>query len=145
MRKASCFVAAIATALASVVQTAACFAADRATTIYRCEVDGVKTFSDRACGVDAKVAILDVTATNTYEAASAIEARGTPKPKRAKSTAQKDASSERRSHEEACKRLSESLQQLRSKMRSGYTAKEGERLRTSQDKLRERQRALRCS
>ena len=58
----------LASALASAApQTAA--AADRvATSIYKCELGGVTTFSDRPCGLDAKVHTPDPATLNTYEA-----------------------------------------------------------------------------
>ena len=45
---------------------------------------------------------------------------------------------------ENCARYARSLKEIRSKMRAGYSAKEGERLRLRQEKLRDSQRSSRC-
>jgi hypothetical protein len=137
----------LASALASAApQTAA--AADRvATSIYKCELGGVTTFSDRPCGLDAKVHTPDPATLNTYEApptaAPARQESASNRSARKSAPAREDRSEAKRA--DLCARNAQTLKEIRSKMRSGYTAKEGEKLRARADKLRQSQRAGRCS
>ena len=114
-------------------------------TIYRCSVDGVLTFSDRQCGPESQP--VKTTTLNVAEAPAAA-APDSPQPKserseRRKDPAPKDPAQDKRA--EACAKLALSLREVRSKLRAGYSAKEGERLRARQDSLRERQKIARCS
>jgi hypothetical protein len=47
-------------------------------------------------------------------------------------------------HKAECERVTQSLRDIRSKMRAGYNAREGERLRERQDKLEQKRRAAGC-
>ena len=111
--------------------------------IYRCKAADAVTFSDRPC--DAAAEVYEAGArVNTYEApdfaprasiAPAVKARGRESDSEAKARAKLL---------ERCERIQQSLRDIRSKMRSGYTAKEGERLRTRQTKLQNQRRAAKC-
>lgn len=111
--------------------------------IYRCETaDGV-TFSDRPC--DAAAEIYEAGAyLNTYEAPDIVSsARVTPAARVHRRDSEPDAKA-RAKLLEHCQRIQQSLREIRSKMRAGYTAKEGERLRVRESKLREQRSAAKC-
>jgi hypothetical protein len=121
-------------------------AAERvATSIYKCELDGVVTFSDRPCGNEIEPHTLDQTAMNTYEApAVAVDKqRRVAAPAKKRSPVRADRSEAKRVA--SCARYARRMKEIRSKMRSGYSAKEGEQLRLRQEQLREDQRAAKCS
>lgn len=115
-------------------------------TIFKCKVDGVTTFSDLPCGQDAQSQALDPAAINTYVPPARVAgAQERPLP----STSNKPPKPPREERSEAkrkesCARYARSLKEIRSKLRSGYTAKEGERLRMRAEKLRISQRQERC-
>jgi hypothetical protein len=147
--------AALALVLATHVPTAS-WAGERATSIYKCELGGVLTFSDRPCGTDAVP--LDQSAMNTYEAPQSaslpkqgikapasrrVATRANPRDTRSGDSRRGDKSAETK-RVESCAKLARGLKEIRGKMRSGYSAKEGERLRIRQDKVRESQRLARC-
>ena len=130
------------------------------TTIFKCKIDGVTTFSDRPCGQDAQPQTLDPAAINTYAprtqdrppdrspSGGAQERLKNRNPGGASAGAAlkgtRDAQGEAK-RKESCARYARSLKEIRSKLRSGYTAKEGERLRMRAEKLRDSQRQGRCS
>jgi len=118
-------------------------AAETATTIFKCEIAGVTTFSDRPCGQDAQSQTLDPAAINTYAPPPSATIDSAPSVKRGSKALREDRSEAKR--KEACARYASGLKAIRSKMRSGYTAKEGERLRIRAEKLRDGQRLARCS
>jgi hypothetical protein len=121
------------------------WAAERvAPSIYKCEVDGVMTFSDRLCGGDAELHVPGETVVNTYAAppATSKPERSTRKPAAKRAPARTDRAEAKRV--ESCARYARNLKEIRSRMRAGYTAKEGERLRVRQEQVRESQRAARC-
>jgi hypothetical protein len=123
-------------------------AAERvAPSIYTCKVDGVVTFSDRPCGDAAQLHAIGESAINTYSAPAATPAAKSPG--KSKVVPKLDPRSARADRAEAkrvenCARYARSLKEIRSKMRAGYSAKEGERLRARQDKLRDSQRSASC-
>ena len=120
------------------------FVTGRAETIYRCEQDGTLTFSDRPCGADARTSEPNVSRVSE------------DKPVPAASIAQAQSHSEKRSrsepsiaevqakHAAECRRIRDSLGDVRDKMRAGYNAKQGERLKQRERKLNETRRAKRC-
>lgn len=116
-----------------------------APSIYKCEIEGVITFADRPCGGDAEPHRLGETVTNVYEAPpiAPSTSRSAKAPAKKPRIARTDRSEAKRA--ESCARIAQGLKEIRSKMRSGYTAKEGERLRERQVTLRARQREARCS
>jgi hypothetical protein len=114
-----------------------------ASAIYKCEQHGTMTFSDRPCGSDAQLHRLDSTVMNTYAAPPSTSSHKRSPAKVVRRTpARKDESEEKR--QESCAKAARSLKEVGSKMRSGYSAKEGERLRERQAKLRDQQRQARC-
>lgn len=107
-------------------------------TIYRCEIDGVPTFSDHQCAPGSQA--VQATPINTAEAVALKTPRATPKLEPPRAEPVKNTK-----HAEICAKLALSLKETRSRMRAGYSAKEGEKLRARQDNLRNRQKIARCS
>jgi hypothetical protein len=111
-------------------------------TIYRCSVGGVTTFSDRPCGDSTQVHSLDV--------AAASPAVVPERQKVATNSVRKPAATRiagagaRDGRRDECVRLDSQLRRLSARMRAGYTAAVGERLREQQRELRARHRELRC-
>lgn len=107
--------------------------------IYRCEIDGVPTFSDRPCGGLAQLHELDLGKLNTH-APPAVRP-STEKPPSAKRAASVANAAKQA---EICARLARDLREVRAKYRSGYSAKEGERLNEREAKLKAQLRSARC-
>jgi hypothetical protein len=119
-------------------------AAAGAPTIYRCEQGGATVYSDRPCAADATAHELDGSRVTVYEAPAASErATSSTPPKPAARRAKASTSHEQR--QAKCTRLDKSLRDVRTKMRSGYGVKEGERLKERQRELTARRRSEKCS
>jgi hypothetical protein len=115
-----------------------------AVSIYKCEVGGVLTFSDRPCSPQAELHELDGTAVNTYDAPPVAPSKSKPRSAARKTISSRaDAQPDKRT--EVCARVGRSMKEVRSKMRAGYSAKEGERLRERLAKLKAQGRESRCS
>jgi hypothetical protein len=115
-------------------------------TIYRCDVGGVATFSDRPCGEQSS-AYEPRSVINTYTAPlpSAHAPTDSPKRPRPNVSAQRSSiAADQAKRKEECQRIQASLRDIRARMRAGYSAKEGERLRGRQEKLEDRRRSQRC-
>jgi hypothetical protein len=116
-----------------------CVPAD--TPIYRCVVNGVTTFSDRACGQSVTPVTLDDSRISTFTPVpSAMIAPG----KQAKRRARPAGNSDQTERKNACASIRSSLKKVDDQMRSGYSAKEGVRLDARKRDLRQRERALKC-
>jgi hypothetical protein len=119
--------------------------ADRTTaSVYRCNLKGVTTFSDRPCDAEARLQEVDTATMNVLEPQSAAPIP-TSRPKRA--SARRPEVGQRANtakHQENCARLVQSLKEVRSKMRSGYKAHEGEQLRIREEKLKNQLRLAKC-
>ncbi len=117
--------------------------ATNARAIYRCEVAGVLTFSDRPCQTGAEPYELDAKALNTFEppprSASPRTAAG-----RTVKTRQSAAGPDAAKRKEQCERWAQGLRELRARQRSGYTAREGARLEEREAKLKSQLREARC-
>jgi hypothetical protein len=117
-----------------------------ASPIYRCEVSGVTTFSDRPCAADSSEYLPDDQRVSTVKVEHVAAATQTRPATRAKSSAPGKASiaADQLKHKEDCARIDRSLGDIRSKMRAGYDGKEGERLRERQRKLTLERRGKKC-
>jgi hypothetical protein len=113
-------------------------------TIYRCEVDGVATFSDRPCGDQSSAYEPEAALVSTYTAPPASVAPDSAKSSRPKPARRSSIAADQAKRAEECQRIQASLRDIRSRMRAGYSAKEGERLRVRQEKLEDRRRSQRC-
>jgi len=116
-----------------------------AETIYRCaSADGL-IYSDRPCAADAEVHEADASRVTVYDAPSISKRASEPRPK-AKSVSrsvQKSAAAYAK-HQANCAKLNQSLSEVRTKLRTGYGVKEGERLKARQRQFAERRRAEKC-
>ena len=115
------------------------------TSMYRCEVQGVTTYSDRPCGADATVHEPSESL-NTFAAPQVVPSPQ-PKQQRSARAARKGALNDDLNgakRAELCAKLQRSEKEVRSKMRSGYKAKEGERLRERLAKLRSQSDTAKC-
>lgn len=116
-----------------------------AETIYRCESPDGLVFSDRPCAADAVVHEADGSHVTFYDApqiskrASEPRSKASTKAKSARNSAAADAK-----HQQACAKLDQSLREVRTRLRSGYGVKEGERLKARQRQLGERRRLEKC-
>jgi hypothetical protein len=121
------------------------FVETRAGTIYRCELDGAVTFSDRPCGSDAKKYEPDASRVSEFKPvparfASSVHTKSPPRQRRT----EPGIAAAQAKHAEECRRIHDSLRAIRAKMRAGYTAKEGERLKERQQKLNVSRRMKHC-
>lgn len=113
--------------------------------IYRCDTDVAVIYSDRACAPGAKPHEIDDSRVTVYESPPTAEraakaaSNTTRKPKTRKVTADHEQRAAR------CDKLNDSLRDVRTKMRTGYGVKEGERLKARQRRLTEQRRAEKCS
>jgi hypothetical protein len=146
MRSIECVFAALVLAGAGLLSNGQATA--DAVSIYKCEIGGVLTFSDRPCSPQAELHELDDAAVNTYDAppVAPSPSASTSKPRAAaKKTASSRADAQPDKRAEVCARVGQSMKEVRSKMRTGYSAKEGERLRERLAKLKVQGREARCS
>lgn len=115
-------------------------------TIYRCGSDGGVIYSDRPCAMGAAVHESDGSRVTVYEAppmSGASPSRSSkPAARKTKSARPVGVGMEqRRVH---CAKLDQALRDVRTKMRTGYGVKEGERLKARQRQLSERRRGENC-
>lgn len=112
--------------------------------VYRCTAGGVTTYSDRPCSPDAVAYQPDTSRVSTYDPPPVSQA-ATPAPART-SPPRKHGSGhdDQVRHAAACERLQNSLHEVAARMRSGYTAKQGEQLRVRKAKLEQQRRAEKC-
>jgi hypothetical protein len=126
----------------------ACFAKDPENRrIYRCEVNGRIAFSDLPCAAAPSIEVV-LHPTNSYHA-DAPSALSRSERKFAasdgQSTRQSDAiAAEQQRAKLNCQRLADQLVNIENTLRSGYSAKQGERLRERQRQVEQRRRTERC-
>lgn len=117
--------------------------------IYRCAGDGGVVYTDRPCAGGADPHEIDDSRVSVYTPAPGAgrAAAATPsnpsKAKPAKPSKPGRAADPDR-HRAKCAKLDQGLRDVRTKMRSGYGAKEGERLKTRQRQLNEQRRTQKC-
>lgn len=114
--------------------------------VFRCTMDGVTTFSDRPCGTDAEAYESDGARISTFQAPPVTATSKSSPKRRAIESKRKNASIAiaQAKHAERCARIERSLRDIRSKMRAGYGAKQGERLNERHRKLTAQRREQRC-
>ena len=114
-------------------------------TVYRCaSADGV-VYTDRPCDGAADPHEIDDSRVTVYTPAPVAEraSAATPKPSKVR-RAQPGRAADPAAHRIKCARLDQGLRDVRTKMRTGYGAKEGERLTARQRQLNEQRRAQKC-
>jgi len=121
-----------------------------AATIYRCESESGLVYSDRPCAAGAEIHTSDGSRVTVYEAPPISERASEPRSKLSKTTKSTAAKSARKSaaadakRQVTCAKLEQSLREVRTKLRTGYGVKEGERLKSRQHQLAERRRMEKC-
>ena len=113
----------------------------RAHPIYRCATVHGMTFSDRPCGPGSELYEPDLSAVSVVEV---VTPPATSSPATSPRPVGAAASAQGPSKAQTCERLEQSLRQIASKMRAGYRAKEGERLKERKRGLQEKRRSQRC-
>jgi hypothetical protein len=137
-------VAALGTVLLCILSVAGAQAEKHARPIYRCQIDGITTFSDRACGDAIEVYKLEfdnaaqpLTKADTRPAA----ASSTSAPSR-KAAPPKEVPKARAA--DNCGRITETIENIESRLRAGYRAREGEQLNARLAQAKERRKAQKC-
>jgi hypothetical protein len=115
-----------------------------AETIYRCEGPNGLVFSDRPCAADAAVHAADGAHVTFYDAPPISERASEPRSKASTGKSARKSSATDANHKKACARLDQSLREVRTKLRTGYGVKEGERLKARQRQLAARRRLENC-
>jgi hypothetical protein len=115
-----------------------------AETIYRCEGPDGLVFSDRPCAADAAVHTADGAHVTFYDAPPISERASEPRSRASTAKSARKSSAADAKHQKACARLDRSLREVRTKLRTGYGVKEGERLKARQRQLAERRRLEKC-
>jgi hypothetical protein len=116
-----------------------------AQTIYRCGSAGGLVFSDRPCAADAEIHKTDDGRVTVYDAPPISKHASQPRSNAsAAGRPARQSVAVHAKHQAACARLDQSLRDVRTKLRTGYGIKEGERLKTRQRQLAERRRKEKC-
>lgn len=115
-----------------------------AAVVYRCTIEGVTVFADRPCEPQAAPYAPDTSRVSTYTPPPASPAaKAAPsKPHRSRARAAVDKDQARRAA--TCERLRASLKDIAARMRAGYDARQGERLRERKARLEAQRRAQKC-
>jgi hypothetical protein len=114
--------------------------------IYRCAGAGIVVYSDRPCEPGADPHEIDDSRVTVYTPAPTAErpsAAPSAKPSRSKRTHTRHTADPGQ-RQARCARLDQGLREVRTKMRTGYDAREGERLKARQRQLNEQRRAQKC-
>jgi hypothetical protein len=118
--------------------------------VYQCHGDGVRVFSDRPCGTDARPQRVE-SISAAAAAAAAVPTPATPRtsaaPKRHTTPHSAPKPNATTSHGKAakCHGLQNDIDAIDTRMRLGYRGKEGTQLQARRDTAAERYRALRCN
>jgi hypothetical protein len=113
--------------------------------IFRCEVQGSFVFSDRPCATAPSTEVV-LGSINSYHDAPSGASREQTKTKVPHQPAKEPEAitAEAQRAKQRCQRLADQLVNIESTLRSGYSAKQGERLRERQRQLEQRRRTERC-
>ncbi len=114
--------------------------------IYRCDGEDGVVFTDRPCEGGANPHEIDDSRVTVYTPTPAAGRASTSTPakpsKARRATPGRAADPEQ--HRTKCARLDQGLRDVRTKMRGGYGAREGDRLKARQRQLNEQRRAQKC-
>jgi len=133
-------------ALALIAYGSTAAASNSAPQIFRCELQGRPVFSDRPCASAPSTEVVLPTI-NSYHADAPQSRSGNSSKIKGQSRPAKEAESiaaEQQRAKQRCQRLADQLVNIEHTMRTGYTAKQGERLRERQRQLEQRRRTERC-
>lgn len=116
--------------------------------VYQCERDGVRVYSDRPCGTDARPRHVpfDHAATDAVGTPPDPKTRQTARtpPARA-ATARPPATTPSRKKATQCHQLQDDIDAIDTRMRLGYRGTEGVTLQARRDAATKRYRELRCN
>lgn len=119
--------------------------AEAQVTIYRCVGETGTVYSDLPCAQNAGPHQLDDSRVTVYEAPADQQHVTTAPAKPVKAKPPKKARlADPAKHRLSCSRLEQALRDVRTKMRTGYGVKEGERLKARQRQLDQRRRLEKC-
>jgi hypothetical protein len=112
--------------------------------VYRCTVQDVTVFSDRPCEPAAARYEPDTSRVSTYSppppGGPSPQAAPPPRTRRGRPA----AAAEQARHAAECEQIRKGLRDVAARMRAGYSAGEGERLRERKAKLEGQRRAKKC-
>src|SRR5690606_29449929 len=114
--------------------------------IYRCAGGDGVVYTDRPCGAGADPHEIDDSRVTVYTPAPAAgRSLAAPPAKQSKARrAGAGRTADPARHRAKCARLDQGLRDVRTKMRSGYGAQQGERLKARQRQLKQQRRAQKC-
>ncbi len=118
--------------------------------VFRCQIDRQIVFSDRPCGSAVESTEVHLTANNTYRNSDSAPtpAKTSRAPNHSASRSierlSNSIAAEQLREKQRCQRLSDQLDTIQAKMRAGYTAQQGERLRERRRQLEQQRRTERC-
>lgn len=114
--------------------------------IYRCTGEAGTVYSDRPCAEAADIYEIDDSRVTVYTPAAAD--KQSPAKAAAEATKAKPVKRTRlpdpAKHRLTCAKIVQSLRDVRTKLRTGYGAKEGERLKQRQRQLDQQRRSEKC-
>jgi hypothetical protein len=124
------------------------FGADEAGTprIYRCSLNGQIIFGDRPCSQVPSTEV-QLSSFNSYHAPGGTISGARKPASAAREPAGKRSESiaaDQQKKKQHCQKLADQLDDLRSKMRSGYSGDQGEKMRNRQRQLERQRRTDRC-
>jgi hypothetical protein len=133
-------------AVGLIAYTSAAKEPNSAPPIFRCEVQGSVVFSDRPCATASSTEIVLRPVNSYHNDATIGTSRAKTKTKVPHRPVKESESitAEAQRAKQRCQRLADQLVNIESTLRSGYSAKEGERLRERQRQLEQRRRTERC-
>ncbi len=113
--------------------------------VYRCTVEGVTVFSDRPCEPDAVAYEPDTSRVSTYSPPPpSPSTQPAPQPRTGRKRERASAGADQARHAAVCERLRSGLKDIAARLRAGYNAKQGERLRERKARLEAQRRAQKC-
>ena len=114
--------------------------------VYQCTLDGQRAFGDQPCGTDSTAR--DIDAPNRMDTSGLGEAAHTERAAAARVSRRVDrdaASDSNGEKKKRCVKIGNDKERIMARMRTGYSGKEGERLRERLRKLDSDDFELRCS
>jgi hypothetical protein len=114
--------------------------------IFRCVEQGTVTFRDTPCADSRSSEEVTLPPVNSFAAtkSTGASAARTDKPASVRSDNEASIAEEQKRARQQCERLSEQIAAIETKLRAGYTAKQGEQLRERLRELERRKRSERC-
>jgi hypothetical protein len=132
----------VACGLLLIIAAVDAFASD---SIFRCTADGRTVLTDRPTDT-MNCQPLNAPTSNTFTSEPVSRSVGKVEPAPRPRTVERDSiAAEELKAKQRCERLDQRLDQVADKMRSGYTVRQGEKLRVQKEQLEASRRIERCS